>query len=586
MRFFIIVLASIVFMAQGNRPVYAEEDHSQNIFVLPFEVSRTGQYAYLNDAIRQMLVTRLFRQEGINVVATELSSKKISSLKSLLASGNYTKAVAEVKADWLVQGSMYSLKDGLQMNLTLYPAAADRKPIPYGFKAGGADDIIPAIAQLTTEIQSGIKSRDEKSAELLAKKSEDDGLSGFQTPHPERAYKKGLYSGATLFGGTGDDRFESQGIRKSSSIPITVESVTLGDLDGDGVNELVASSRSRVRVFHFADRRFRIVAEYNFSPRMKIHAINIADPGKSGKMKLFVSADQGKYPASAVLAWDGTDSLQLIEQKMRWYIRPVWWPGKGVILAGQQVSPNISDNFLAPGVFELSFDSEKGRLVRGAKLLLPAKTNLFDFIVADLNGDGMEEMMVIDSQQKLLVYDDAQNLIWVSSANYGGSKKFFGPPLSEEGRLSGGYDESQQSQRILVFIPGRMDVKDITGDGLPEIVVSTNEVAAYTQYMDNFRTYDGGAVACLSWRGEGLMELWRTNHIEGYVADYAFDGEGEVIKEKETQFLNRLYVAQIPDASMWETILPGSDNSKILAYEMLVRKEGENPADSETGAVN
>jgi len=578
MRFFIIVLASIVFMAQGNHPIYAEEDNSQNIFVLPFEVSRTGQYAYLNDAIRQMLVTRLFRQEGINVVATELSTEKINSLKSLLASGNHTEAVAEVKADWLVAGSMYSLKDGLQMNLTLYPAATDQKPIPYGFKAGGADDIIPAITELTAEIQRGINPRDEKSPEVLANRGEDAGLSGFQTPHPERAYKKGLYAGATLFGGKGDDRFESKGVRKSSSIPLTVESVTLGDLDGDGVNELIASSRSRIRVFHFADRRFRMVAEYDLSPRIKIHAINIADPGKSGRMKLFVSADQGKYPASAVLTWDGTENLQLIQQEMRWYIRPVWWPGKGMILAGQQVSPNISDNFLAPGVFELSFDAEKGRLVRGDKLLLPEKTNLFDFVVADLNGDGVEEMVIIDRQQKLLVYDDAQNLIWVSSANYGGSKKFFGPPISDSGRLTGGYDESQQGRRMLVFIPGRMDVKDITGDGLPEIVVSTNEVAAYTQYLGNFRNYDGGAVACLSWRGEGLMELWRTNHIEGYVADYAFDGEGEVIEDEETLFMNRLYVAQIPDATIWETVLPGSDNSKILAYEMLVRKEEKGAA--------
>ncbi len=573
MRLFIIVLASLVCLAQGNSSVSAAEKTVQDLFILPLEVSRTGQYAYLNDVIGQMLVTRLSRQEQINVLSSDLSKKQIASLRELLVSGNYRKAVAEVNGDWLVEGSMYSLKEGLQVNLTLYPAAADRKPIPFGFKAGGGNDIMPAIDRLAAEIQKAIVTRDDKGVEGQAGVTGKEGLSGFQTPHPERAYKKGLYAGATLFGGEGDDRFESKGIRKSSSIPIIIESVTLGDLDGDGVNELVAASRSKIRVFHFADQRFRVVAEYDFSPRIKMHAINIADPFKSGAMKLFVSADEGKYPASAVLTWDGTDSLQLQQQDLRWYIRPVWWPKKGMILAGQQVSPNISDDFLAPGVFELSFAADRKSFVRGEKLLLPEKTNLFDFVVADLNDDGLEEMMVIDKQQKLLVYDDAQNLIWVSSANYGGSKKFFGPPISDNGRLTGGYDESQQSRRRLVFIPGRMDVKDITGDGVPEVVVSTNDVSAVEDFLTNFRTYDGGAVACLSWRGNGLMELWRTNHIEGYVADYAFDGEGQVIEDKETLFMNRLYVAQIPDSTIWETLLPYTDASRILAYEMLVRKE-------------
>ncbi|MBE0584030.1 MAG: VCBS repeat-containing protein, partial [Desulfofustis sp.] len=469
MRLFIIVLASLVWLGQGNLSASAEEKTAQDVFILPLEISRTGQYAYLNDVIGQMLITRLSRQEHINVLSSELSKKQIASLKEFLASGNYSKAVAELRADWLVEGSMYSLKEGLQVNLTLYPAAADRKPLSFGFTASGGNDVMPAIDRLSGEIQGAIVAGDGTGAKEQAGAVADDGLSGFQTPHPERAYKKGLYAGATLFGGAGDDRFESKGVRKSSTIPINVESVSLGDLNGDGVNELVVASRSKIRVFHFDDRRFRIVAEYNFSPRIKIHAITIADPFKTGSMKLFVSADEGKYAASAVLSWDGTDSLQLQQRDLRWYIRPLWWPKKGMILAGQQVSPNISDNFLAPGVFELSIAPDGSGLVRGDKLLLPEKTNLFDFVVADLNGDGVEEMMVIDRQQKLLVYDDAQNLIWVSSANYGGSKTFFGPPISEDGRLSGGYTAEQQSRRRLVFIPGRMEVKDITGDGLPEV---------------------------------------------------------------------------------------------------------------------
>lgn len=574
MRYMVIALASLVITAMGITSLFAEENQEgATVAVLPFEVSQTGQYAYLNRSIRQMLISRLVHQGDIKITDLQLSAGERDTFMELVRSGSYGDDVALVEADWVVDGSMYSLKDGLQVNLTFYSMSGDIKPVSFTLRAENPDDIMPAITELVAEVHTAIFSADDKREQADSPKSGDDGLSGFQTAHPERAYKKGLYGGATLFGGDKDDRFQSKGIRKSSSIPLNVESVTLGDLDGDGINELVASSRSKIRLFRLEESRFRLIAEYDFSPRIKIHVLNIADPGNTGIMKLFVSANEGKHPASAVLTWDGSKELQLMRQNIRWYIRPVWWPGKEMILAGQKDSPNISDYFLAPGVFELVLSGDNKEFGRGEKLLLPKGTNLFDFIVTDINGDNEVETMVIDEREKLLVYDSVLNLIWVSSANYGGSKTFFGPAISEDDQHDPtAYRESENSLRRLVYIPGRMVVKDVTGDGLPEVVVSTNDVGV-SKYLENIRSYDGGSVACLAWRGGGLMELWRTNRIDGYVADYAFDNDGEAMEGKENVVMNRLYVAQIPDSSIWKMIIPGSDNSRILAYEMTIRKE-------------
>ena len=541
--------------------------------VLPFELSRTGQYAYLNSAIRQMLVSRLVQQGAAKIIDPQLSAREVESIRGYLKTGAIDQVAARIKADWLVDGSMYSLKEGLQVNLTFYSTAGDIKPIPYTIKADKPDDIMPAITALSAEINNDTFGLEDESEAAGGPKGGDGGLASFQTPHPERDYKKGLYSGATLFGGAGDERFESKGIRKSSNIPLAVESVALGDLNNDGVQELVVASRTKIRLFHFDDRRFDLVAQYDFNPNLKIHVINIADPGATGTIKLFVSANNGKFPASAIFTWDGAKTLTLVRENIRWYIRPVWWPKKEMILAGQKDSPNISDNFLTPGVFQLNVLDDSWNLERGDKLQLPEKTNLFDFVVADLNGDGSNEMMVIDKVEKLLVYDDVLNLLWVSSANYGGNKRFFGPPKSQKDQTGyNAYNESEDERRTIVFIPGRLVTRDITGDGLPEVVVSSNEVG-YSRYAENIRSYDGGAVACLSWRGAGLLELWRTNRIEGYVADYAFDRDGEIVEGEEDTFLNRLYVAQIPDTSYWDMLIPGSKKSKMLAYEMTVRRD-------------
>ena len=571
MRRFCVVLVILTVLFHWQSNLYADNNGElTRVAVLPLQGIKAGQYRYLNNSVRQMLLSRLVAQSSFEIIDSPILTEDPEGIRNQMRSGKSAEVEQKIDVDILLDGALYSLKDGIQLNLTVYSFGTDAGQSGYSVKAESPDEIIAAISELAAEIGKDVAGAEDPSAKKEGDSLSVGDLSSFQTPHPERDYKKGLFGGATLFGDDKDERFQSKGVRKSSTIPYTIETVALGDLNNDGVNELVVASRSKIRIFQFADRRFREVASHNLSPYYKMHVITIGDPGNTGTMKLFVSANKGKYPSSMIFGWDGSKDIQLVRGDIRYYIRPLWWPGREVILAGQKDSPNISDNFLAPGVFELTGDFNQENLTKGPKLLLPEGTNLFDFIVADLNGDQEVETMVIDQQQKLLVYDSGLNLVWVSSASYGGSKSFFGPPISAADNSDPMAErEEEASRKKLIYIPGRLDLKDITGDGLPEVVVSTNDVGI-DKYLANVRTYDGGAVACLTWRGAGLMELWRTNHIEGYVADYAFDEEGEAVGSDR---LVRLYVAQIPDSTMWEILLPGRHDSKILAYEMTVKKQ-------------
>jgi hypothetical protein len=542
-----------------------------SVTVLPITVRQDGAYAYLNPTIRQMIITRLAGRPGISI-AEPLSPDAEERVRTLLGNGAFSDAAQLANVDWLVEGSMYSLKDGIQVNLGFYSAKPDVRPVTYGLRADSADEVIPAITKMIAEVSADLEAVSASVTEEPVTADRDQQITGFQTPHPEREYKKGLFGGSTLFG-EDDDRFDSRGVRRSSKLPLTIESMALGDLDGDGVNELVAASRTRLVVFEFAERRFNQIASFDLSPRYKIHVINIADPGDTGRARIFVSANKGKLPASFVLAYGGGDTMEVLHRDVRAYIRPITLPKKGVILAGQQYSPNLSDSFLTPGVHEISIGEADGEVTWGEKLVLPNEVNLFDFVMADLNGDNSVETMVIDSQSKLLVYDEVLNLIWVSSASYGASKDYFGPAQSKSDRLDpDALDPTLSAMQRYIFIPSRMDVKDITGDGLPEVVVSTNEMDL-SRYLVNLRSFDGGAVACLGWRGNGLFELWRTNKINGYVADYAFDGDAALVDDNPELMLSRLYVAQQPDSNFWDSFIPSRNDSILLAYEMVVTRD-------------
>ena len=571
MRVLARIILSLFFMFQTHLAFSADKDQEAIINVLPFEVSEKGDYAYLNRAIDQMLLARLSRYQDVKIVTTTLDDKEAKALQQELQAGELEEVAKRLRGQWLLEPSMYSLKDGMQINLSLIPLQGGRA-ISFAEKIDNQDQIMAAVSTLAEDVYKAVVDLESEDDLSPAQEKEDDALAGFATPHPERDFKKGLYGGASIVtGDQGGASFESRGIRKSGKLPMQVESLVVGDLDQDGNNELVVSSKSKIRVFTYTDLNFREVAEYNFSPSMKIHAINIGDHDNSGSPKLYISANEGRFASSSILSWNGSETLQSVSQALRWYIRPVTLPGRGEVLIGQQTSLRSLENYLSPGVFELTRDPGTGRMVRGAKLLLPEGTNLFDFIQADLNGDGAAETVVIDDRMRMLVYDAALNLVWVSNANYGGSKRYFGPEWQKtDNDEPSGMSLRQQDNRTLVFMPGRLDVKDITGDGLPEVVISTNDINVATKYFTNVRSFDGGSVACLGWYGQGLVELWQTSRIDGYVADYFFDRDAEG-PENKTKVLNRLYVAQIPVAPIWSRLLSGVE-SKLLAYEMVVKK--------------
>lgn len=569
MRLITRIMLCLLMLLQAHHVFSSTEEAVPIVAVLPFEVSEEGEYAFLNKAIDQMLLTRLSRYQDIKVVTATLSGEELQAVRKSLETGDLTAAVQRIKGDWLLETSMYSLKEGMQMNLSLIPLQGGR-PKAFAEKIETQDQIMGAVSSLASDIHDTVVDLETAEDVSSEEKKDDDALSAFATPHPERAYKKGIYGGASIITGDQGAGFESRGIRKSGVLPMTVQSMAVGDLNNDGKNDLVVSSKSKIRIFTYDDLNFQVVAEYDFSRAMKIHAINIGDPGNSGTRKLYISANEGRFASSAILSWNGSKSLQSVSQGLRWYIRPVTLPGKGEILVGQQASLRTIEEFLSPGVFELTRDAANGRLVKGAKLLLPEGTNLFDFIQADLNGDGSAETVVIDNKLRMLVYDAALNLVWVSSASYGGSKRYFGPDWGKTDKDDlTGLTQAEQDNRTLIFIPGRLDLKDITGDGLPEVVVSTNEINVGTKYFTNVRSFNGGAVACLSWYGQGLVEIWQTSHIGGYVADYFFDKDAEEADNKG-KVMNRLYVAQIPATPIWKQIVSGAD-SKLLAYEMVVK---------------
>ena len=123
---------------------------------------------------------------------------------------------------------------------------------------------------------------------------------------------------------------------------------------------------------------------------------------------------------------------------------------------------NEKIDLISPGVYLVTW-SRKYTISKGERLPLPPSVNLFDFVYADLDGDGFYEIVAIDQKEKLKIYSPSNELMWVSQKNFGGSKIYLGPSrggaTTKNDRRN--FTPDEDAERELIFVPSRIIVTDV-----------------------------------------------------------------------------------------------------------------------------
>ncbi len=65
-------------------------------------------------------------------------------------------------------------------------------------------------------------------------------------------------------------------------------------------------------------------------------------------------------------------------------------------------------------------------LEEGTRLDIPVGVTLYSFVLADVDGDGKVEIVMLDKNDYLQVVRPNGSTIWASSATYGGSPLYIG----------------------------------------------------------------------------------------------------------------------------------------------------------------
>ncbi len=533
--------------------------------ILPFKMHVDRDLLSLQAGITDMLSSRLSRANEVAVVPRKAV---VQAIKATGLPENEADAQAvgkRLQADYVLFGSFTIFGDSVSLHSTMVNVHDKEASLTFVKQGDRMDEVIPEINVLAAQVQGkilgcpvplepepaktvpGASGRPNPYAHpetLLTADLEDEdeastseppsaviasgpektvSESGGSYPPPEtpstdetRLGKEGA-GGWVQYRSAESADMSSGAIWTSEKFKADIQGLALGDVDGDGSMEIVCMDDCRVSVHRFENGRLVRLWEKEAKGRGRCIGVDVGDVNGNGSAEIFVTRVKmpGEGLDSFVLEWDGRD-LAPISEGGSWYYRVVAVLGGKQVLLGQE---RTTETPFAPGVYQLTW--QNGRYEPKGLLALPVGATVYGFAQGGVTNDGELVTVAFDSKDHLRVFNQSGGEIWRSSERFGGGMNYVETWLEND----------DLPDRF--FLPQRIYICDLDGDGKDEVVVPSNE-GTTGRFFSGLRRFTSSYMSVLSWEPHGLVSVRKTPELSGYISDYAIgdfdnDGKDEVV---------------------------------------------------------
>ncbi len=302
---------------------------------------------------------------------------------------------------------------------------------------------------------------------------------------------------------------QSETVWKSDELSMPAIGMSVGDIDGDGNNELVIIDPGTVHVYRIVDGRLRLISELSLSP-LELKSVDVAKIRKQGPPRIYVSAQNRGAISSVVLEYRG-GKLETVIKDIRYYLRVIEYPTRGPFLLGQL--RGMRRTYEGP-IWRLA---DKGHALESTgRFGVPLKIPIFGFAIGDLEGTREPHIAVYDREDHLRIYTPQGKRLYRSTGFYGGSDVMLRPMSLDRKSDEAGLETTQDTEP---FRPRIMSL-DLKQDGKYEIVVITHE-SKTGRYLARTKMLEEGQVQGLVWNGDATEERWSTPRTQGMITDFA-----------------------------------------------------------------
>ncbi len=527
----------ILLLATGS--LWAKDKYT--VTVLPFTLNSAENIDYVKKGITEMLSTRISVPNKIEVTNKDvvLEELKKSNIKEITLIDVY-KLGNKLKSDYVVWGSITKIGNSLSIDGKLIDIVASKSDIGIFTQSQNLDEVIPKINDFSQRIvQHILGTSSQQAAPTVA-------AAGAAKPTaPGVSRESQIIAGMKAGGKRGTltsainpdfinapDPFNRQGFWMSQKILTEFKGMDIGDINGDGLNEVVVIDKNNVYIYQKAGNELKLLEKIPGKSYDNYLAVDVADINKDGVKQIFVTSLNNTLLDSFVLEFKNGKYVK-IASDIRWFLRVLETPSGIPILIGQGYG--FDKPFDTP-IHEIVW--RDGKYVDDQKMKIPLGLSIYGLTIDNLGTGGSgEKIIALDELDYLCIFEKTtkpltrmftfgfsnNDLIWRSDDVFGGSNNYF------ENIDKTRPEENEKS----AFVNLRIHTYDTNKDGKKEIIIVKN-LSSVGRVFKHLKLFTSSEIYNLEWDGMGMAENWRTKKINGYVADYCIkdidnDGKPEIV---------------------------------------------------------
>jgi TolB-like protein len=492
-----LLLALTLTLPSPSIPQPRDPSKVYKVAILPFMIYSQENLDYLREGIYDILTSRITVEGKIVVIERSLVERALYEERpARLDEVAATKIGMRVGADYIVLGSITKIGDYISLDARMISLTEEKPPLTAFTQHKGIDDVMVKIGDFAQDI--GFK--------ILGRRPAIGGPGG---PRQRRALE-------------GIDR-ASIDFKKSQTFGFEMKGIDVGDVDGDKKNEVVVMDDHNLYVFKYDGEKLSLFQKIETGTQNNFLTIDVADVNRNGFAEIIVTTVVEDDLRSFILEYE-EGKFKKITEKAGWFFRVLEHPKEGPTLMGQRMG---SEGIMTGPIYK--FIWKKTTFEKGPKMNFPKETKVVGLTMGDVRGTGKNEIITFDLMNRLTIMSEDGKNLWKTRQSFGGTNNFYDTKKKDVAK-EGWRPVDRPTWRE--YINGRILVRDLTGDGVPQIIVNKNEFSS--KLFERVRSFEKGEVYDLVWEDNALETNWKTREIDGYIADYQVkdvdnDGNDELV---------------------------------------------------------